>query len=128
MKLETSFRCPQLSAIIESNEAHIRLFFGTWSACRVCLKPTVVGVTVSVLGVIISMSRPNPTLFSDLPQLSYVAWGFITLLLLLGTIGGKKQIEKLFHYRRVRELFDVVACYHLACKGFDATDHPKKES
>lgn len=126
MKLETSILCPQLSAIIESNEAHIRLLFGTWSACRVCLIPTVVGVTVSVLGIVLSLSRPNPALFNNLPQLSYVVWGFVTLLLFLGTIAVKKQIEKLFHYRRVRELFDVVACYHLACKGFDAAGCPKK--
>lgn len=125
MKLETSLRCPQLSAIIESNEAHIRLLFGTWSACRVCLIPTAVGVTVSALGFALSVSWPNPAPSSDFQQLSYVAWGFITLLLFLGTITGKRQIEKLFHYRRVRELFDVVACYHLACEGFDAAGRPK---
>jgi hypothetical protein len=125
MKLETLVRSPQLSAIIESNEAHIRLLFGTWSACRVCLLFVAGGVVVSILGYVLPLLRQDSSPGTMFSHLSYEIWVCITVLLLLGTIAAKRQIEKLFHYRRVRELFDVVACYQLACEGFDASGRPK---
>ena len=38
MKVETEMRSPELSAVIESNEAHIRLLFGVWLVAKSCIQ------------------------------------------------------------------------------------------
>jgi hypothetical protein len=46
-------------------------------------------------------------------------WLAITALLLICNLGARWRIESLFHYRRVREIFDILECYHLAYHGFE---------
>ena len=124
MKIETSLRCPQLSGIIESDEAHIRMLYGTWLACRICRGFIVAGFVIVVIGSVMSRCTPNSLVSRGDLFAAYLIWASFTGLLLIGTFSGKRQIEKLFHYRRVRELFDVVACYDLACKGFSPAGQP----
>lgn len=114
MKLETLLRCPELSATIESNEAHIRMLFGTWRACRLGFWLTIPGMLVSVYGCFKLWDAPIPLMAGRPLLFPYMIWTLITLVLLFGTFFGKRRIEELFHYRRVRELLDVVVAYHLA--------------
>jgi hypothetical protein len=123
MKLETSLRCPQLAAIIDSNEAHIRLMFGTWLACCYLRYFTITGVAVSLFNVALTIYGKHADSFSYSLHVSLL-WALITGLLLAGSECGIRKIESLFHYRRVREVFDIVACYHFACRGFDVSGQP----
>lgn len=125
MKLETALRCPQLSAVIESNEAHIRMLFGTWLACRLGRWFVPIGLVASVIGCLWTWTHPVAENLGDSLLLAYTLWVVITLLVLGGTLYAKDRIEGLFHYRRVRELFDVVVCYHLALEGFDRAGRPR---
>ena len=123
MKLETFLRCPQLSAIIDSNEAHIRLMFGTWLAFRHSRFLTAIGAAAALGMATGVLARVAPGWNSHLVP-AYWLWFVVATLLLWGTYRGSKRIESLFHYRRVRELFDIVACYHLALQGFDSAGQP----
>ena len=127
MKLETSVRSPQLSAIIESNEAHIRLLFGTWLAARLCFPLVVIGLTAAVIGVVRCISAFDVNQRAQDLLFPYSVWVVLSLALILGSAFAIWRIQNLFHYRRVRELFDVVACYHLACEGFDAAGRPRNQ-
>ena len=121
MKFETAVRSPQLSAIIESNEAHIRLMFGTWLACRATFIFIVLGCVMSAVSLVIAGLRASaPTSHVD-SRTTFLPWIVITLFLGLGNDQARRRIENLFHYRRVRELFDIVACYHLARTTSDAS-------
>jgi hypothetical protein len=128
MKLETHIRSPRLSAIIDSNEAHIRLLFGTWLASWLCLPFLALGLAAAAYG----MSRclcPGGCIETEKGQnllLAYSLWAFLALILMLGSAFAIWRIQSLFHYRRVRELFDVIACMHLAVTGFDSAGQPRK--
>jgi len=124
MKFETSLRCPHLSATIESNEAHIRMLFGTWQACRVCRWFVFAGAGASLSGCVLSVADPKVLISGASPLFPYILWTLVSLVLLYAAVRCKERIESLFHYRRVREIFDIVACYHLACQGFDEAGQP----
>jgi hypothetical protein len=118
MKLETFILSPQLSAIVDSNEAHIRMLFGTWLACRHTTRFVIAGaVGITVSGAIAART------WWRLGEPSYwtgptIVWVTLVYLLTYGALQARKRIETVFHYRRVRELFDIVACYHFALKGY----------
>jgi len=107
MKLEVSQKRPDLSANIESNEAHVRLLFGTWRAIQTCLPVVVIGALLSLAGVVglTSMIARFPA-----PHALYAVWCAGDILLLTGMIWTRQIIQKLFHYQRVRELTYIVGC------------------
>lgn len=126
MKLETHMRSPQLSAIIESNEAHIRLLFGIWRAARLCLPFVLIGIGVAFIGIyrctIVTSGAPK----SQQLLFPYSVWLVLTLVLAAGSAFSIWRIQNLFHYRRVRELFDIVVCFHLA-RQFSVNDFPPED-
>jgi len=128
MKLITSIRSPHLSAIIESNEAHIRLLFGTWHASRLCLPFVIIGFVTSLFGLIFFQYYSQSIMNTGELAFQFFVWLLVTIVMILGSLFISNRIKNLFHYRRVRELFDIVACTHLACMGFDASGQKKSKS
>lgn len=126
MKLETALRCPQLASIIDSNEAHIRLLFGTWLACLHSRKFIIAGLVLSACSMALESGLLICSASAHHFPTSSLIWLLITLGLYRGSESAIVRIESLFHYRRVREIFDIVTCYHLACQGFDASGRPKE--
>lgn len=125
MKLTIGIRSPQLSAIIESNEAHIRLLFGTWLAAKLCIYFVVIGLIAALIG--LARCKYDNEMQQKAQDLlfPYSVWIVVCIIMITGSVFAICRIRNLFHYRRVRELFDVVACYHLACEGFDAAGRPR---
>ena len=104
-KIEVFNKSPQLSSIIESNEAHIRLTFGTWRVSKMFL-----WISLSVIATLLIISALSPHLL--LHQLSLLI--FIELLIALLLFFAKKMIENLFHYQRIKELVQILVCTKLA--------------
>lgn len=112
MKLEVSLRCPELSSVIESNEAHVRLLFGTWQAITISQPFVIAGIILSSLEFLIAFVASRylfaPYPLSILSVLSILVGG----LILTGITWAKNRIENLFHYQRVRELTHIVGCVY----------------
>ena len=108
MKLDVSQKRPELSANIESNEAHVRLLFGSWRAIQTSLPIMILGAILSLSGAIglINMIPRLPA-----PHGLYALWFAGDILLLAGMIWTRLIIQKLFHYQRVRELTYIVGCF-----------------
>ena len=113
MKLEVYNHSQDLSAIIESNEAHIRLIFGSWSVFKICLIPLIISAVLTGASLVLfwfnyTISNMNVSLI-----------GFCLLIiisLILISLWSKNRIENLFHYQRVRELTQIIQCYNLTKK------------
>ena len=129
MKIEIAALKPELSAIIESNEAHIRLLNGIWYAIGKTRKVIMVGVTfctlVFVVGSIVKFAPIASTLRSkpdDLGQLPlFLLYGIALLALWLGMQWVRNQIEILFHHLRYREVTQILMCAAMARKKYQ---HP----
>lgn len=115
MKIETSIRSPELSAIIESNEAHVRMLFGVWFVAKLCLPYLITSFLCTVSGLLVTVFT-GTVLKVDSFVSSYHIWVVVIGSLLGGVVFAKYQIEQLFHYRRVRELFDIIVCTYWARK------------
>ncbi len=103
MKIKVRLQCPELSALIESKEGHIRLMAGTWTAFSLSLW------LVGIAGFIIT------TLPIIYPALHWCwVFSFINLNLIGIMLYSNNRIVKFFHYRRVSELFHIVQAAHLA--------------
>jgi|WetSurMetagenome_2_1015567.scaffolds.fasta_scaffold62554_3 hypothetical protein len=113
MKLEVLTKLPGLSASIESNEAHVRLMFGTWLSISTCWYLVMIGCVVSFAGLLASTFLPQigRLSFEDIPYAFLLLVGGI---LLITMYWAKSRIENLFHYQRVRELTHIVACVYFA--------------
>jgi len=122
MKLEVMTESPELSAIIESNEAHIRLMFGTWVAIMTTWRLVILGAALSVLALAIG------ALTSSARSAQASAPCGMSLLLsaaiLMAMQWAKVRIEHLFHYQRVRELFHIVACAYYVRLQRQRTNKP----
>jgi hypothetical protein len=112
MKLEVSLCCPELSSVIESNEAHVRLLFGTWQAITISQPFVIAGMILSSLEFLITFVASRYSFasypLSILSILSILVGG----LILIGITWAKNRIENLFHYQRVRELTHIVGCVY----------------
>ncbi len=98
-KLQIKAQNADLSAMVESNEAHIRLIFGMWQAVRICFLPLFI--------IAIAISR---TLWISDSETQNLEFGLAVLIVILyGTVWVRLRIENLFHYQRVRELYYIVA-------------------
>jgi len=113
MKLEVGLRSAELASVIESNEAHVRLLFGTWQAITICHWFVVAGLLVSLFG--LSMRFTPPAYVSPLYP-SFLLSALLGIVLLLGMVWARRRIEHLFHYQRVRELTHIVGCVHFVNK------------
>jgi len=107
MKLEILNESSDLSAIVESNEAHIRLLFGIWQITKSTVYFLYVGFILSLFGVLETCCQwfefPK-ALIPYLPTLVFI------ILLILAIKISKNRIEFLFHYQRVRELTHILGC------------------
>jgi hypothetical protein len=112
MKLQVLAKSPDLSAVIESNEAHVRLMFGTWVAIMACWRLMFVGVCVSAIGLAI-LAVPGCRQI-QLAHPPFATTLIIGIALLVGMYWARTRIESLFHYQRVRELTHIVACAYYA--------------
>ena len=113
MKLEVGLRSPELSSVIESNEAHVRLLFGAWQAITTSRRFVIAGLVISCLG---PLSRYIPTPHLSPPTPSYILSFLVGGTIFVGMTWAKNRIENLFHYQRVRELTHIVGCAHYVNK------------
>jgi hypothetical protein len=111
-KIEVFHKSPQLSSIIESNEAHIRLTFGTWRVSTMFL-----WVALAFIAALLIMALLIPHL--SLRQLSLII--VIELLIASLLFFAKKMIENQFHYQRIKELVQILACTKLARENHATT-------
>jgi hypothetical protein len=113
MKMSIRLYCPDLSMLVESKEAHIRLMSGTWAAFKFAQWP--VWLALIILGAI-SFARQSleARLHIQIPDHNYLVYVFINVNLLLIMFFCNQKIEKLFHYRRLSELFHIVQAAHFA--------------
>lgn len=95
----------KMSAIIESNEAHIRLMFGTWQVTKFFWKWALL-FSLLFLATIIWSKTPNLQYGKDVLYYQLL----IQLLSLFFLLWTKNWIEKLFHYQRVKELTQILGC------------------
>lgn len=113
MKLEVGLCSPELSSVIESNEAHVRLLSGTWQAITTTRRFVVAGITISSLEF---LTRFIPGAHLSPPYPLYTLSIVAGCIIFVGMTWAKIRIEKLFHYQRVRELTHIVGCVHYVNK------------
>lgn len=113
MKMNIRLYCPDLSALIESKEAHIRLMSGTWAAFKFSQWPIWIALIV-LAAVGFAPQWVESVLHVQLSGHNYFVYMFININLLLVIYFCNQRIEKLFHYRRVSELFHIVQAAYLA--------------
>ena len=125
MKMLIRIYCPELSALIESKEAHIRLMAGTWAAFKFSQWP--IWIALIILSTIIFAPQwVENSLLIQLTGHNYLAFMFININLLFVIFFGNQRIERLFHYRRVSELFHIVQSAHYAQEIRDKDENAKK--
>jgi len=113
MKMSIRLYCPELSSLVESKEAHIRLMAGTWTAFKFSQWP----IWIALIFLAVASFAPQwvgSVLSTQLMEHNYLVYMFINLNLLLVIFFCNQRIEKLFHYRRVSELFHIVQAAHFA--------------
>lgn len=113
MKMLIRIYCPELSALIESKEAHIRLMAGTWAAFKFSQWPIWIA-NIILSTIIFAPEWVEATLPVQLTNHNYLAYMFINVNLLLVIFFCNHRIERLFHYRRVSELFHIVQAAQFA--------------
>ena len=106
MKLRVLLKEPELAALLDSKEAHIRLLSGTWGAIRSTRWFVYAGLVISLIGIVVSCVSQNHEVFR--PHV-YAGCLLVTAALVMAMEWCKNTIERLFHYQRVRELFLIVA-------------------
>lgn len=109
MKMDIREHCPELMGPLESKEAHIRLMAGTWAAFRFSL-PFVAITAVAML--VVSLLAKSLNIQNNVG--SVWLFFFICSLCAIGMWISIWRIKKLFHYRRVNELFHIVEAADLA--------------
>lgn len=119
MKLDIFLANPQLSDVVDSNEAHIRLMAGIWLATRTTTGFLITGLVVASIGLILIHSSLLHDLASvpgftvaDAPP--YAAFLAVNAFLLASGFWAVRRIESLFHYRRVNELVFITMAAHVA--------------
>ncbi|HEX2998099.1 MAG TPA: hypothetical protein VHP14_24960, partial [Anaerolineales bacterium] len=106
--MKVRLQCPELSALIESKEGHIRLMAGTWAAFNFSIIP--VGLALAIVTAACFFHpwlKPHTVGY-------YPFFCFININLLLIMMLSNIRIKQLFHYRRVSELFHIVQSAYLA--------------
>ena len=114
MKLEVTSHSPELGAVIESNEAHIRLSFGIWKGIKTSAWIVFLGYFACLVGIGLS-----PIIERALTHVNslFILLGISLYFLQIGMTWATDKLEKLFHYQRIRELTHIVgAKYYLMRK------------
>ena len=125
MKMIIRLHCPELSALVESKEAHIRLMAGAWGAFKFSQWP--VWIALIALAVVefapqwVGALAVNPPANSN-----HLIYMFINVNLLLVIFLCNQRIERFFHYRRVSELFHIVQAAYLAGEIHRKAAGPKR--
>jgi len=112
LKLKVLAASADLSAVIESNEAHVRLIFGTWVAITTCWRIVWAGFLVSILGLVATALLGH--LDKPLPGLPAASLLIVLSSVLVAMNWARGRIENMFHYQRVRELTHIVGCAYNA--------------
>ncbi len=119
MKLDIKLYTPELAEVVESNEAHIRLMSGTWIAIKHSLWLVIPGLGLCFAALLISYVLEigahveiEEAARNEFPP--YLVYFLVSGFLLGSMLWAKWRIEKLFHYRRVNELFYIVQSAHIA--------------
>ncbi|MBN2226829.1 MAG: hypothetical protein JW763_05650 [candidate division Zixibacteria bacterium] len=115
MKMDVSISNKELSAAIESNEAHVRLMSGTWLSINATLLPVWIGSVISFIGLLftyrgnISISLIlSDSFMSYIHSPNYLGLMVVSFLILISMYWARNRIESLFHYRRVGELVFII--------------------
>jgi hypothetical protein len=114
MKIEVMTESPELSAVIESNEAHVRLMFGTWMAIKTTRNYVRAGTILSFFGLIVTKIESNNQMFPI--SMPFGLSLLLCIIILMAMQWAKVSIEHLFHYQRVRELYHIVASLYFIRK------------
>jgi len=110
IKLDIEHQSPELAAVIESNEAHVRLLFGTWQAIRACGWLFYLGFAACVAGITLNIAVHHSSLTHA--NTVYAVCLALIISLKVGIEWARKRIEHQFHYQRVRELTHIIGCKH----------------
>ena len=111
-KIEIFYKSPQLSTIIESNEAHIRLTYGTWRVSKLFFWVALAALAVLLLA--LGLFR--------LPLLQFSLIIFVELILAALLFYSKRKIEFQFHYQRIKELVQILVCTKLARESHEKSN------
>jgi hypothetical protein len=127
MKMSVRLHCPELNGLLESKEGHIRLMAGAWAAFSLSMR--FVGLSLVVLAVAVGVRYSSPLFFTRFSHQDYFVYIFIDLCLTAVMYLSNRRIEKLFHYRRVSELFHIVQAAYFAKQAQEdkrkaAVNHP----
>lgn len=117
MKLDILLASPGLTALVDSNEAHIRLLAGTWLAIGSTWPLVAAGAGLGLTASILRHAAAVPASldwFQTPPAPPYPAFLLTSLALLVSMLWARRRIESLFHYRRVSELVFIVMAAHVA--------------
>ena len=114
MKMEIRVKNPDLNQFIEMKESHIRLMSGIWTAFRLSMY-TIGPIFLLLFALCIAPPWRNFTL---IPHTStsdgFYPFFFVLNVVILLIMGFSiRRIEKLFHYRRVSEIFHIIKAYSL---------------
>jgi hypothetical protein len=113
MKIDIRMYCPELVGLLESKEGHIRLMAGTWAAFKFSKRPVQITLLLVVL-VALLFQRPGGLSSMWVPHQNYFIYSFVVFTLWMVVYFSNRRIEKLFHYRRVSELFHIVQAAYIA--------------
>jgi hypothetical protein len=119
MKLDILLKQPGLSAVVDSNEAHIRLMSGTWLAIRSTQPLLIIGVVLCLVAIIVAHASSVRALlglssFRPVDAPHYPTLLVLNMAFLAAVVWARARIETLFHYRRVGELLFIVMAAHVA--------------
>lgn len=130
LKLEIMEKNADLSAMVESNEAHIRLMSGTWLAIKTTLHLVNFGIILTIIAAIISyvlqaqQSVENTSPLRNSPHYLVILVTIVSLRIIMKW--AKSRIEGLFHYRRVSELLFIVQAAHIVSKKIQSEQGNQK--
>lgn len=113
MKMLIRLYCPELSALVESKEAHIRLMAGAWAAFKFSQWPIWIAL-IALAFVDFAPQWVGALVVNPPADSNHLIYMFINVNLLLVIFLCNQRIERLFHYRRVSELFHIVQAAYLA--------------
>ena len=114
MKIDVNIYCPALAGLLESKEGHIRLLAGVWEAFRFSKIFLRLSFPLVLLAALFFQFPGWWSSYNRALGINYFIYVFIISSLGLLVHYSGNRIEKLFHYRRVNELFHIVQAAYIA--------------
>jgi len=113
LKLHIELRSPTAYRTLVRNEAHIRLTNTVWHSSILLRYCCIFGIFVALLSFIISLSSLDPARpFHTIIRYTLSAVSFPAFTLLFSEY-IRVNIEKIFHWQRLREIFYVLETYYI---------------